>query len=166
MEQAQTKKPKVIKANHMLQVKAGMGPLDPKKIEACEQIIEKNNFDFAPLANQYIQNLSLAIENAKNPEVNMEDAVQDMTSPVMQLKANAPIFKYDLIGSLANIILSFLEAVKKIDRTVLEIVGAHQKTLDAIVKNEMKGDGGEYGRKLEQELKDACKRYFQAKTKK
>lgn len=160
---AESSKAKVIKANRMLQAKVGSGPLDEKTVEKCQEVIDKNDVDFTPLAKQYLDQLAVAIQKAKGQEIQLDEAVALMTQPVMELKANATIFKYDLIGNLANVMLSFLEAVRELDKTVLEIVDAHHKTLSAIVAKKMKGDGGKYGKHLEHELKDACKRYFTAK---
>ena len=156
-------KPRVIKANYMLQAKIGSGPLDAKKVEACQKVMDENTVDFAPLAKQYLDKLADAIQKARSGEIDLDQAVAEMTQPVMELKANAAIFKYNLIGNLANVMLSFLEAVKQIDKTVIEIVDAHHKTLTAIVMKKMQGDGGKYGAQLEHELRDACKRYFGAK---
>ena len=163
IDMAENKKPRVIKANYILQAKVGSGPLDEKVVKECQKVLDNNNVDFAPMAKQFLDKLENAIEKAKNGEVKFDEAVNLMTLPVMELKANAAIFKYDLIGNLANVMLSFLESVKELDKTVIEIVSAHHKTLHAIVANKMKGDGGQNGKKLEQELKDACKRYFQSK---
>lgn len=147
----------------MLQAKVGSGPLDAQKVEACQQVIDNNDVDFAPMAKDILGRLSKAIDEARAGNIELEQAIQDMTQPVMELKANAALFRYDLIGNLANVMLSFLESVKTLDKTVIEIVDAHHKTLTAIVMKKMQGDGGKYGKQLEQELKDACLRYFQKK---
>ncbi len=159
-QSAEIKKPRVIKANYVLQAKVGSGPLDAKKIEVCEKIMEANTVDFAPMAKIYLDALAAAIFNAQKGEISLEEARAAMTSPVMELKANAAIFKYNLIGNLANVMLSFLESIKQLDKTVIEIVNAHHKTLTAIILKKMQGDGGVYGKQLEQELRDACRRYF------
>jgi len=83
----------------------------------------------------------------------------------MTIKANAAMFNYDLITNLANVMLSFLESIKKLDKDVIEIVDAHHKTLTMIVLKKMKGDIGEPGKQLENELKGVCKRYFSRKAK-
>ena len=163
IEMQETKKPKVIKANYTLQAKVGSGPLDAKKVEECQKVMDNNTVDFAPMATEILDRLNKAIENAREGNIELEQAVQDMTQPVMELKANAAIFRYDLIGNLANVMLSFLESVKTMDKTAIEIVNAHHKTLTAIIMKKMQGDGGKYGKQLEQELKDACLRYFQKK---
>lgn len=156
-------KPKVISANKSLQAKIGTGPLNEAIVERCQQVMDDNSVDFAPLAKEYLDLLSDAIKKAKEPGIEMVEAVNNMTTPVMQLKANAATFKFNLIGNLANVMLSFLEAVKVLDADAITIVEAHHKTLSAIVKKDMKGDGGEFGKLMEEELKKACKRYY-AKT--
>jgi hypothetical protein len=163
IEMRDKKQPRVIKANYVLQAKVGSGPLDQKTVDACQEVMDNNDVDFAPLAMEFLDKLSVAIKHAKSDGADLKTTIQEMAQPVMQLKANAAIFKYDLIGKLANVMLSFLESVRALDKTVIEIVDAHHKTLTAIVLKKMKGDGGTYGVQLEQELKDACLRYLQKK---
>ena len=109
---------------------------------------------------EYLNQLETAIEDAKNSDQSMKETLQSLTGPVMQLKANASTFKYDLIGNLANIMLSFLEAIQEMDDDAISIVAAHHQTLKAIVLKKMTGDGGPVGKQMEDELKGACKRYF------
>ena len=155
---------RVIKANKMLQAKVGSGPLDEAVIRRCQSVMDANNVDFAPLANEYLEKLEGAIADARLGDQDRGENVAAMTIPVMQLKANAGTFGYDLIGRLANVMLSFLEGVKQVDDDVLSVVDAHHKTLNAIVSNKIRGDGGDYGRQLEQELQGACKRYFSKRS--
>lgn len=163
IEMSEKKKARVIKANYVLQAKVGSGPLDAKVVDACQKVMDENDVDFAPLALEYLDKLGAATKKARIDSSNTKEILQEMAQPVMQLKANAAVFKYDLIGKLANVMLSFLESVRAIDKTVIEIVDAHHKTLSAIILKKMKGDGGAYGVQLEQELKDACIRYLQKK---
>lgn len=164
IEMTEPNKPKVIKANYSLQNKVGAGPLDERLVERCQDVMNNNDVDFVPLGMEYLGLLKQAIEKAKSGSLNTNEAVQVMTEPVMQLKANAATFRYTLIGNLANVMLSFLEAVKQVDDDVIQIVEAHQKTLTAIVIKKMQGDGGAAGKQMEQELKAACKRYFTRKS--
>ena len=156
----ETKKARIVKANHLLQAKVGSGPVDEKLIEKSQKLIENAGVDFIPMAREYIAQLEQSIAAAKEKDKNDDAILQDMTTAVMQLKANATMFNYALVGNLANIMLNFLETIGTIDKDVLEIVSAHQKTLIIVVGNGMKGDGGEFGKELAAELKDACKRYF------
>ncbi|GJL85639.1 MAG: hypothetical protein DHS20C02_14140 [Micavibrio sp.] len=165
IEMKEPMKPKVIKADYTLQSKIGSGPLDERIVKRCQKVMDSNDVDFSPLAQEFLDKLDSAIKEAKSGKLSTEQAVEIMTQPVMQLKANAAIFRYELIGNLANVMLSFLEAITDLDDDVLAIVDAHQKTLSAIVIKKMSGTGGAPGKQLEDELKGACKRYFSKKPK-
>ena len=160
-----TNKPvKVHKADKQLQTRIGTGPLDEKVVEKCQEVMDNNDVDFAPLAMEYLDKLQAAIKDAETKDVPMSESIQNMTTPVMQLKANAATFHYNLIGNLANIMLSFLEAVQELDEDAISIVAAHHQTLKAIVLKKIDGDGGALGKQMEDELKSACKRYFSKRS--
>lgn len=159
-----TSKAKVYKASNMLQQKIGTGPLDEKTVKRMQQAIDSNDVDFTPLGEQFLAQLEMAIEMARKVEGNDISAYKkSLTEPVMQLKANAAIFHYHLIGNLANVMLSFLEALTTLDKDSIEIIQAHHTTLKAIIAKKMKGDGGEIGAQMVKELKDACARYYAKK---
>lgn len=155
----------IYKANKMLQQRVGAGPLDEKAVQRSQKTIDENDVDFTPLGLQFLDMLEAAVKQAEDESIDMEVRKIAMTSPVMELKANATIFHYSLIGNLANIMLSFLESIKELDKDAISIVGAHHTTLHAIVMKKMKGDGGKYGDILTGELKDACARYYAKKKK-
>ncbi len=154
------KRARTIKFNRLLQAKVGTGQVNEELIKKSQKLIEENTTDFAPMAKEYLNPLKDAIDAARKGDKENSVILQEITDPVMQLKANAAMFDYALVGNLANIMMNFLETIESIDEDVLEIVDAHYKTLVLIIGNEMKGDGGEYGQELTGELKDACKRYF------
>lgn len=156
-------KAKIIKANKILQAKVGMGPLDERAVRRSQTIIDENDVEFGPLAAQYLDQLLNAIDGIRTGRLVAHESLQTLTECVMQLKANAGIFHYRLIGNLANVMLGFLEHVKNLDSDALAIITAHHKTLSVIVAKRMKGDGGLYGQQLEEELKNACARYFSRK---
>lgn len=153
-------KPKVIKANYRLQQKVGAGPLDEKAVKASQTVIETNQVDFGPLGLSILKKLEEGLGHVSDPSVKMEQMRQILITPVMELKANAAIFHYTLIGDLANIMLSFLEAVTVLDHDAIEIVKAHHNTLHMIIVRELKGTGGDAGKQLAKELQQACDRYY------
>lgn len=150
----------VIKASYDLQRRVGSGPLDGKIVKRCEDVIQRNNEDFAPIAHGFLDQLEDGIDQAKDVNVPMLKRLEGMTRPVMELKANAKMFRYDLVTLLANVMLAFLESVSTLDDEAVEIVAAHHLTLGAIIDRRMMGDGGPSGLLLIQELREACNRYF------
>lgn len=155
-------KVQIIKADRVLQAKVGTGSINSDVIRRAQQVMDNNEVDFAPMAKEYLEKLANAIQEARDGQ-NMEYCIKAMRDSVMQLKANASVFHYGLIGNLANIMLSFLESIKELDNDAIDIVSAHHRTLSAIVIKKMAGNGGSYGLQMEEELKSACNRYFSQK---
>ncbi len=161
------KKTKTYKASLELQQRIGTGPLNPILIERAQRAIEENKIDFSPLGLQYLSELHEALESVeKNIDPSkLEEQKRILTEPVMELKANATIFHYSLVGNLANIMLSFLESITEIDKDALSIVRGHHDSLKAIIGGKMTGDGGQNGQIMMNELKDACARYYKKRKK-
>lgn len=149
-----------IKANHVLQAKVGYGIVDEETLQKSQSLIDKNNFNFVPIASMFLQQLKDGLEYARTQKETNRRTIERLINPIMQIKANARIFKYDLLGNLASTMMSFLESINDLDDDAREIIEAHQKTLSHIILSEMKGDGGKLGNTLEEELDAACKRYM------
>lgn len=152
--------PHITKADKSLQMRVGSGPLDEERVKKCQDVM--NNFDgnFTQEAQKYLQELSQAIQTLRGSENYSDQARDTLAASVMQLKANGSTFGYSLIGNLANVMLSFLESISKVDKDVIDIIDAHHKTLSAIVAKDIKGDGGPVGQQMQEELNNVCKRYF------
>lgn len=144
----------------MLQAKVGTGDVDEKKVARSQAVIESDKTDFVPMAHEFFDNLERALQAVPQKPENVKQAIQPVIVEIMQIKANASMFNYTLVGTLAGIVLNFLENLQTWDEDTYTIVDAHLKTLRVIVSNSMKGDGGEYGHQLATELRDACQRYF------
>ena len=158
MTKTKGEKAKVISADRSLQTKVGTGEISKTSIEKSQKVMDTNQIDFEPMAMKYLKDLGQAIALAKTG-ADTQKTIKALKTPVMQLKGNASVFQYDLIGKLANVMLNFLQAVKVVDEDAIAIIEAHQKTLTAIVMKKMKGNGGRFGQQMEKELVDACRRY-------
>lgn len=158
---------KIYKANPILKQKIGSGPLDKKLLDRAEKVIKENEVDFTPLGLQFLNELEEAL-NAVEGNLNNDKFAshkQSLTQPVMELKANAKIFHYDLVGNLANIMLNFLESITSLDKDALAIVRGHHETLRGIINNNLRGDGGQKGQIMITELENACARYYKKQRK-
>lgn len=154
------KKPKFIKVENKIQKKAGYGEIADVAISRSENIIINNTVDFKEVAAPILANLRATVKLARENPEQLETIRQELIKPIMELKANGAMFKYDLIGSLAGIMLSFLEHILQLNNDALEIIEAHEKTLTLIVAKSIKGDGGALGKQVVQELEGACARYY------
>lgn len=149
----------VIKASRLLQAKVGSGDIDDTKISQSQAVLDSDITDFAPLAHEILDRMQAALGRVPAQPAFVKQEIQPVIVEVMQIKGNAAMFHYNLVGVLANIVLNFLENLQSWDSDAHMIVEAHLKTLRAIMNNQMKGDGGEYGQRLTMELRDACQRY-------
>lgn len=154
-----SKRAKIIKADNKLRQKAGYGEIADRLVSSAEKLIESNQVDFPEIALPILTELRAAIAESKETG-NFEAMLHDLINPVMELKANGPMFKFHLVGNLASVMLSFLEHIDSLDSDAIEIIEAHEKTLSAIVGKGIKGDGGPLGAQLVQELEEACSRYY------
>lgn len=154
---------KITPASKSLQIKAGKGDIPPPVVEQAEETLKNNTEDFQTIAIGFLDRLEKAVSRARNYEGLKDELIDGMRKPVMELKANARMLKYDLVTSLANIMLDFLETIEDLDRGAIEIVAAHHRTLSLIIAKQMKGDGGQVGVTLQKELQSAIQRYFAQK---
>ncbi|PZP57287.1 MAG: hypothetical protein DI586_01000 [Micavibrio aeruginosavorus] len=157
-------KTKIIKASRSLQMKAGSGIIPAEKVLKAEDAIIKNDEDFFPIAKMLLTKLQDAVHVARTKDAEKKELIEAVIKPVMELKANAQMFKYDLVTTLANIMLNFLESIGTLDKNALAIVEAHHRTLVLIISQKMSGNGGQAGAMLEKELRQACGRYLAKKN--
>ncbi|MEK7800832.1 MAG: response regulator, partial [Pseudomonadota bacterium] len=149
----------IIKASNLLQSKVGLGDISEQSILSSQNLISNNKINFIPIASNFLaqlrENLNIAYQSTNRGQ----RLIEDLSDPIIQIKANARIFKYDLMGDLASVMMGFLDNLKILDPDALTIIDAHHTTLNYLLQNEMKGDGGAVGQNLQNELASACKRY-------
>lgn len=162
MTQQKGRKPRFIKPPNVLKQKAGVGGFDEKLIARSQEFIEKNQVDFIPYAEQFLKDFAAGVKAASKNSDNFRDVRDDIIRPIMQMKANGGMFRYQLVSEVADIALQFVEAIEidSINEEALDVLRAHENTLKVIITNKLQGSGGAEGFKLVQELDKACKRYF------
>jgi broad specificity phosphatase PhoE len=158
---AAAKKVRFIKPPNIFKQKVGSGGIDEALLEKSQQIINNTEFDFAPWAQQFLKELGDIVKEARaNKGQDFKITKEKMIAPVMQLKANGGMFRYQLLSDVADIALQFLEAVETGNDDTLDVIVAHENTIKIILGNKLKGDGGRAGFALIKELDNACQRYF------
>ena len=154
----------ILEPDKSLQVKTGTGKLDEDSIARGQSVIENNKIDFIPIAREFSDRLYKAILMAELDETKSRISLDNLMFPLMQLKANGLVFKYDLISELSTIIMDFVENLQELDDDAIEIIRAYHTTLIHIINQEMEGNGGENGDHLFEELGGACDRYYAIRT--
>lgn len=155
-----SRKPRFIDPPNILRQKCGKGGIEPLRLERADEFIDNNPLDFSPYALEIMGRLAAIIKQAKSGKLKGKEALDMLTRPIMELKANGGMFKYMLVSHIADIVLNFLETIDELNADVFEIIDAHQNALSVIIANKLQGSGGKEGKALADELDNACKRYY------
>ncbi|MCB9991050.1 MAG: hypothetical protein H6867_06685 [Rhodospirillales bacterium] len=145
---------------NILRQKVGIGGIEPMRVQRAEDFIDDNQLDFGPYALDLMARLDKIVADSKKGTIKGDKAIDDMTKPIMELKANGGMFKYMLVSEIADIVLNFLENISELNDDVYEIIDAHQNTLQVIIGNKLRGSGGREGKALAEALYQACKRFY------
>ncbi len=142
-----------------LRKKTGTGKISPELIKRASRVLAANNVDFIPMGRVFVTGLGDVIERAEACGDGVEPMRPEITKCVMELKANATMFGFDLIGDMSAMLLSLIETTKKIDRNLVSLLNVYHKSCKAMVSTKMSGDGGEMGKEILAEFTAACDRY-------
>lgn len=144
---------------NILREKIGKGGIDPVLLAKAEEFIDNNELDFLPEATSILERLNVAIAAARKMPKAGRESIDAIIGPVMELKANGGMFRYQLMTDIADIILGFLEGIDEMNEDAFGVVDVHQKALEAIIKSRLSGTGSREGQALVYELSEACQRY-------
>ena len=147
-----------------MKFKVGQGGLSDDILDKAQALLENNTTDFRPLGEMYLDSMMRginAVKSSPDGKTNDEAIIAAILFPAMQLKANGGMFHYNLVTSISDRLIQFLEVIDEVDQDALEIVMAFHTTIRAVLLGQIRGHGGQRGADLMQALIDACFRYFE-----
>ena len=150
---------KRIEADKRLQQRVGTGKISEESVQKAQKVMDTNQVDFGPLAKPFLEELKKAVEDAKAGGKDDKEIMEAISMPIMNLKANAGTFKFELISGLTGTVLNFLENIEGPDKKVLQIVDLLHKTILLILARKMTGDGGKNGQALMMAFAEVCQKY-------
>ncbi len=156
------RKAELIIPPNRLKEKVGWGGLDQNIVAAAQKLIESCTTSFEPIAETLLDLLDENIRKIMNGALHGEEAIEGLIFPIMQMKSQGAMFGYPLISDLCGLQIDFLEMVPAPNKDVLDIIIAHKLAIKAIIRIQLKNDGGVQGVALREELRAACLRYLQA----
>jgi len=153
-----SKKARYINPPNKLKAKVGNGGIDLKLVDKAQSYIENTAVDFEPIALQFLEDIKNDIKNLI--ETRSLEAKEKLAADIMQLKANGGMFRFQLVSEIGNIALRFVEDLDVIHDDCIDVLNAHEKTIQIIIAHKLTGDGGKAGLALVKELEKACHRFF------
>lgn len=133
--------------NPLRKARNGPGPvrIDPEALERAEKAVESLNEEYADWAQQDIGALRGAIAAARRNPNDLRGAIGEIYTRALDLKGQGGGFGYDLITSVGDLLTKFMEGRTAISPRDFEIIQAHADAMHAVIRDGIKGDGGEVG---------------------
>lgn len=144
-------KPQIINPPHGLGkaiVGDGALKLDSDLLKQAEQAIGALEGGFSELAAVSLAEIRAALARA---DANRDDAgteLSKMFTLVMDLKGQGATYDYMLLTEIGDLLKKFTEARETITGRDIKIIGAHIDAMQAVLREKIKGDGGEVGRQI------------------
>lgn len=151
-------KARIISASTALQNKVGTGAVDTDLIAKAQVEIDQNEVDFAELAKNDLKTLKENISNGKSMLSKGHTSLpnKDFLVPIMNIKANAGSFHYQLVSDISGQILSNIETNTSISKDELDAIELLYKTILIVMTKKITGQGGKEGRELKRGFQELC----------
>ncbi len=146
---------------NFLKRKAGSGGIPQHLLDKGEGFIKENDIDFIPFAKDHIKHIKAyakELKTAKNKTAEQQ-YFDGITENVMRLKAHGGMFGYDIMSAVSDITLNCLELTKTINDDLYQIIDAHNNSIELVIATKLRGNGGDQGKAIVNELRKATVRY-------
>jgi hypothetical protein len=151
------KKPNFIIPPNALKMKVGEGGIPAHVLRQCQVHLESNPVDFRPYGLKFLGDLRTMRKDIREDN---KDILPRVVNTVMSLKSNGSMFQYQLVSMISDVMLRFMENVKRLDQDFIDIFDVYIKVLDIVFNKSLTGNGGREGQILTQEFHNACLRYY------
>ena len=129
--------------NPLGKAKSGDGPvrIDPNILHRAEEAVEELNDEYSSWAQK---DIAAVAEAANNPE-ELRNAIAEIYKRALDLKGQGGGFGYDLITSIGDLLTKFMEDRDTINERDSAVINAHIDAMQAVIREDIKGDGGKIG---------------------
>jgi len=136
--------------NPLGKAKSGNGPvkIDPDVLRQAEQAVDDLQGDYPAWAQKDIDGLRAAITSARSDPKTLPLAISDIYKCALDLKGQGGGFGYDLITSIGDLLTKFMEERETVSSRDSEIICAHVDAMQAVIRQDIKGDGGKIGNQI------------------
>jgi len=137
----------------------GKGTISQEALEAAEQTLQEMAEDYPDWVSGLITKLAEQHSRCVDTPEKRREYFEEINRIAHDMKGQGGTFGYPLITDFAESLYSFTTTRQEITDDMVELVKAHIDGMRAVIKDRVKGDGGELGAQLKASLDDAIKRY-------
>jgi chemotaxis protein histidine kinase CheA len=143
----------------------GGGPItiDPKALEAANAALQKMAEDYPDWVIKHVEELRTHHARCVDTPTDRRRRFAMMREIAHDMKGQGGTFGYPLITTFATSLYDCVGPRSGTSDDHIEIVKSHIDSMAAVIKDRVKGNGGEIGKALTQGLKDAIERYSKLK---
>lgn len=154
---------KLVKPENALKKKVGDGGFKKEDLEKAQKAIDENDVDFVPIANQYLVVVREILASEKTGS-DLSDLYSAFLDPLMQLRSQGSLFHYSSITCLTDIVVDCLDSLKMVDKTIIEIIVAYDKSAKALMAAGIRDQNHPICQALAKELGLVCQKYKASKA--
>ena len=141
----------IIKApNSLKKAKMGSGPakLDKALLERAEAAVQKLEVNYSEWVKDDLDEIEKTLRKLIAAEGKDLDALKALYRVVFDTKGQAGSFGFPLLTEAAGSLAEFICDRTELDRFAIEVAAAHVSAMRAIVKENVRDDGGQTGAEL------------------
>lgn len=123
----------------------GMGGIDPDLVKEAESLLDTMSDEFADSVGLEVAHLmQLAMDLETDPST-AEKIMKKLRRVGHELRGQGTTYGYDLISEIAASLYRYTDRLYSFVELNPEVVRAHADAMRAVIKNKVKGDGGDIG---------------------
>lgn len=125
--------------------KGGPGGIDPDLIRHAENVIDSMVDEFSDTVSREILNVMELAMELESDSARATDVLTNIRRVAHDLRGQGATYGYDLITEVAECLFRYTERLSNAAELNPEVLRAHADAMRAVVKNDVKGDGGAIG---------------------
>ncbi len=130
-------------------VKSGVpGGVDEKVLERAEAVVASLGGEFVQWAEKDLESLQLAFDGLKAGTAEQKESLRAIFNISHDIKGQGGSFDYGLLTTVGDSLCKLTEEKDRAGPAEIEAIGLHVEALKLVLKERLKGDGGDMGATL------------------
>ncbi len=131
----------------------------PELLNQAESMISNMETDYADWVSDSVKMLRDALNRAIEDPDGSDEHLQKINEIALELRGQGSMFGYPLMTQFGKSLYEFSIPDMSVTPQLLDLIKAHTDLINVVIHQRMKGDGGEVGRDLMNNLDKAKKKY-------